>query len=77
MRLALRFLRAVTKDEPLADHVRAARAGGVTKVQLREAAAVAYCFNVIDRLADTFEFHVPAQASFDASAKMLLKRGYK
>lgn len=57
--------------------MRAARAAGVTKVQLREAAAVAFCFNVIDRLADTFEFHVPSAASFEASAKMLLKRGYK
>jgi len=32
---------------------------------------------VITRLADTFEFHVGSTASFDSSAKMLLKRGYK
>jgi hypothetical protein len=49
----------------------------VTKIQLKEALAVAWCFNVITRLADTFEFFVGSAASFDAGAKMLLKRGYR
>jgi hypothetical protein len=77
LRACLGFLRAVTKGTVTADDVRAAYAAGVTKVQLDEALMVAFAFNTIDRLADTFEFHVPEAASFEASAKMLLKRGYK
>ena len=42
---------------------------------MRTRFAVAFAFNVIDRLADTFEFAVPK--SFAFSAKMLLSRGYK
>jgi hypothetical protein len=38
---------------------------------------VCFAFNVITRLADTFEFEIPSKESFDASAKMLLKRGYR
>jgi hypothetical protein len=37
---------------------------------------VAGAFNMIDRLADSFEFEVPDRAGFDASAHMLLVRGY-
>jgi hypothetical protein len=77
LRATLRFLRIATRGTPTADDVRAAYAAGVTKVQLKEALNVAFCFNVITRLADTFEFFVGSPASFDASAKMLLKRGYK
>jgi len=77
LRACLVFLRAVTKGTVTADDVRAAYAAGVTKVQLDEALMVSFAFNTIDRLADTFEFHVPEAASFEASAKMLLKRGYK
>ena len=78
-RATLRFLAQVTRGHTTltADDVRAVYRAGVTKVQLKEALAVAFCFNVIDRLADTFEFHVGSQASFHTSAKMLLKRGYK
>ncbi|HEY0254824.1 MAG TPA: hypothetical protein VGC41_25035 [Kofleriaceae bacterium] len=67
----------MTLGSPTVEDARAALATGVTKTQLREACAVGYCFNVIDRLADTFEFHVPSAAAFEAGAKMLLKRGYK
>jgi hypothetical protein len=77
LRAGLKFLRAVTKQTVTADDVRAAYAAGVTRVQLDEALAVAFAFNTIDRLADTFEFHVGPPASFESSAKMLLKRGYK
>lgn len=49
----------------------------MTKAQLKEALAVGFCFNVITRLADTFEFFVGDAASFEAGAKILLARGYK
>jgi len=77
LRAALRFLKITSLGTPTVADVRAAYAAGVTKVQLKEALDVAFCFNVIDRLADTFEFHVGSPASFASSAKMLLKRGYK
>jgi hypothetical protein len=38
---------------------------------------VAFAFNVITRLADTFNFEVGSPASFDAGARMLLSRGYR
>jgi hypothetical protein len=41
-----------------------------------DALYVAFAFNVITRLADTFEFEVGARASFEAGAKHLLTRGY-
>jgi hypothetical protein len=34
-------------------------------------------FNLIDRIADAFKFHVPPQAFFARTAPMLLKRGYR
>ena len=36
-----------------------------------------FAFNVITRLADTFEFEEGPPASFDAGARRLLGRGYK
>jgi hypothetical protein len=79
LRVTLRFLHLVTRspDAITADDVRAVLAAGVTRSQLDDALAVCWAFNVIDRLADTFEFHVPEAAAFEASAKMLLTRGYK
>ncbi|MEZ4400754.1 MAG: hypothetical protein R3B06_12085 [Kofleriaceae bacterium] len=52
-------------------------AAGVSAAAIREALDVAWAFNIINRLADAFEFGVGDQASFDASARHLLTRGYK
>jgi alkylhydroperoxidase family enzyme len=79
LRATLAFLRKVTLDHERLDpaDVRALVAAGVTRDQIEDALDVAFAFNVITRLADTFEFEVGSQASFDASAKMLLSRGYR
>ncbi len=78
LRAVLRVLRKLTREHSVsADDMRTALAAGVTRTQLEDALAVAYAFNVIDRLADTFEFHVPDAAAFQAGARMLLSRGYK
>jgi hypothetical protein len=78
LRATLRVLRTLTREHAIApDDVKTALAAGVTRAQLEDAFAVAFCFNVIDRLADTFEFHVPDAAAFQAGARMLLKRGYE
>jgi len=78
LRATLAFLRKVTRDHGAvtADDVRALRALGVTRAQIEDALDVCFAFNVITRLADTFEFEVGSEASFDAGAKHLLARGY-
>ena len=74
----MRLLGKLTKEHTVdADDMRTALAAGVTKQQMQDALAVCFCFNVLDRCADTFEFHVPEAAAFAASAKVLLARGYK
>jgi alkylhydroperoxidase family enzyme len=79
LRATLGFLRKVTReyDKVTADDVRPLLALGVTRSQIEDALNVCFAFNVITRLADTFEFHVGPQSAFDTSAKMLLSRGYK
>lgn len=79
LRATLVFLAKVTKtpEEIGADDVRALKAAGVTRAQIEDALLVAWAFNVINRLADTFAFDVGSDAAFDASAKFLLNRGYK
>ncbi len=63
---------AVTPDD-----VRRLLGLGVTRAQIEDALNVGFAFNVITRLADTFEFEVGSPASFDAGARHLLGRGYK
>jgi alkylhydroperoxidase family enzyme len=79
LRATLGFLRKVTRehDRVGADDVAALLALGVTRSQIEDALHVAFAFNVIDRLADTFEFHVGPDAAFDAGARLLLSRGYR
>jgi alkylhydroperoxidase family enzyme len=79
LRLTLEMLRKVTRDHAsvTADDFRPLLDAGVTRAQIEDALAVCYAFNVITRLADTFEFEIPSQESFAASANMLLKRGYR
>jgi hypothetical protein len=38
---------------------------------------VCYGFNLIDRLADSFAWHVETPKAFDKDAKFLLKKGYE
>ena len=79
MKATLALLRKVTRehDRVGADDVRRVMAVGVTRAQLRDALNVAFAFNVITRLADTFDFEVGPRAAFEAGARHLLSRGYK
>ena len=78
LRATLRMLRKLTKEHAVtAADMKALLEAGVSKQQILDALAVCFAFNVIDRLADTFEFHVPGPKAFQASAKFLLSRGYK
>ena len=79
LRATLTFLRKVTHhhEQVTPDDVRALLALGVTRTQIEDALNVAFAFNVITRLADTFQFEVGPDSAFDAGAKHLLKRGYR
>jgi len=51
-------------------------AAGGTRAQIGDALEVAFAFNVVTRLADTFGFAIGPESAFEASARHLLKRGY-
>lgn len=53
------------------------KAAGVSEDEIEDALNVAFAFNVITRLADTFRFEVGPRAAFDAGADRLLSHGYK
>ena len=79
LRATLALLEKVTL-EPAAlgpSDVAPLRRLGVSRQAAEDALAVAFCFNLIDRLADAFDWHVPARDGFDASARALLARGYR
>jgi hypothetical protein len=79
LRATLAFLKKLTKDHGSVtpDDINHLFELGVSRVQIEDALSVCFAFNVIDRLADTFHFHVGDKKSFDIGANMLLKRGYK
>jgi hypothetical protein len=78
LRATLQLLRKLTKESFVTvDDMREVLATGVSRQQIEDALAVCFAFNVITRLADTFQFHVGPKAHFAAGAKMLLSRGYK
>jgi alkylhydroperoxidase family enzyme len=79
LRATLAFLGKVTRhhDTVVPDDVRRLLALGVTRSQIEDALHVCFAFNVITRLADTFEFEVGSKESFASGASHLLSRGYK
>ena len=78
VRAALRFLGKLTlaPDTVGADDVRALHAAGLDDTAIEEAAYVATCFNVIDRLADAFDFRPNDARGLRWVARILLKVGY-
>jgi alkylhydroperoxidase family enzyme len=74
VRAALGFIEKMVKGAVTTDDVRECYAAGVTKEALVRAAQVCVAFSMIVRLADTFEFDIPAD--FMPGAKSLWKRGY-
>jgi len=77
LRATLRMLAKLTREHAVSpDDMREVLAAGVSREQIKDALAVCFAFNTIDRLADTFEFFVPSQASFEMGAKFLMARGY-
>lgn len=78
LRATLLMLRKLTREHAVdAQDMRRVLAAGVTRAQVEDALAVAFAFGTLNRLADAFEFVVPAPAAFEAGAKFLLARGYR
>lgn len=78
LRATLRLLRKLTVEGTIdVEDVRLTLKAGASKDQLVDAFAVAFAFNVMNRLADAFRFSVPGPEAFQAAAKFLLARGYK
>jgi alkylhydroperoxidase family enzyme len=79
LRAALVFIEKMTlhPDQLGPEDVRAALAAGVSRTALVDAVHVCANFSIIVRIADAFAFHVQTDAEFLASARQLLKRGYR
>ncbi|TMF76090.1 MAG: alkylhydroperoxidase AhpD family core domain-containing protein [Chloroflexi bacterium] len=78
LRATLRMLGKLTRESKVdADDMREVLAAGASEQQIKDALAVAFAFNVTDRLADVFGFAVDDPAAINAGAKYLLARGYR
>ncbi len=78
VRAMLRFLRKLTLEPEAvgADDVRALHAVGLGDAAIEEGVYVATMFNVIDRLADAFDFRPNDDKGLRWVARILLKIGY-
>jgi alkylhydroperoxidase family enzyme len=74
----LGFLEKVTltPQEVSADDVARLRSAGLNDRAIEEALYVCFLFNVMDRLADAFDFHVPTAAGTRRTARLLYTLGY-
>jgi AhpD family alkylhydroperoxidase len=78
LRATLLMLGKLTREHAVnADDMRAVLVAGASRLQIEDALAVCFSFNVIGRLADAFGFSVPGLEAFEAGAKYLLARGYR
>ena len=78
MKEMLRFLEKMTlrPEELSTEDARRLREEGLSDAAIEDAIGVAFAFNLIDRLADSFAFEVPPADVFAKGASMMLKRGY-
>jgi len=58
------------------DDIAPLRAAGVSEQAIEDALYICAYFNIIDRLADSFDFYVPSAEAFAQRAGMLLEQGY-
>jgi uncharacterized peroxidase-related enzyme len=78
LRATLRMLRKLAREHSVtANDMREVLAAGASRAQIEDALAVAFAFDAITRLANTFGFSVPDSKAFQAGAKFLLARGYR
>ncbi|MVU83298.1 alkylhydroperoxidase AhpD family core domain-containing protein [Nocardia sp. ET3-3] len=78
LRAVLVLLTKLTRDGTVdAEDMRKVLPTGVTRDQITDALAVSAVFNVINRLADTFDFELQTPKGLETGAKFLLARGYR
>ncbi|HET8932924.1 MAG TPA: carboxymuconolactone decarboxylase family protein, partial [Polyangiales bacterium] len=77
LRATLQMLKKLSAEHSVsAEDIQKLLTSGVSREQIEDALAVAFVFNTISRLAETFAFEIPTSAAMDAGAKFLLARGY-
>jgi len=79
MKGLLTFLKKLTlkPDDIATSDVEELRELGISDLDIEDAIEVCVLFNIIVRLADSFNFHVPSDAAFAKMAGPLLKMGYR
>ena len=77
-RAILPFLEKLTLSpgEVGPEDVRKLRESGLSDDAIRDAIYICVAFNLIDRIADAFDFEVPAPDHVRNAARFLLKMGY-
>jgi alkylhydroperoxidase family enzyme len=78
VRATLGFLEKLTLSpaEVRSDDIAPLRSAGVSDRAIEEALYVCFLFNVMDRLADAFDFELPSARGVQKTARMLYKVGY-
>ena len=79
MRAMLGFLEKMCKapDTLGPEDGAALRAAGLSEQAIDDAVAICASFNIIVRLADTFEFAIPSPEQLERSGRSMLTRGYR
>ena len=78
LQATLLLLQKLTREHTIdADDIRSVLAAGASPQQVADALTVCFCFNVMGRLADAFNFSIPTPQALRAGAKYLLARGYQ
>lgn len=60
-----------------ADDIAPLKAAGLTDTAIEEAIYVCYLFNIMDRLADAFDFHLPSRKGHRLNGHILNRVGYR
>lgn len=66
-----------TPDDVTPEDVQVLRNHGLGDEEIEDAIYICVAFNIIDRLADAFDFEVPTQERMRKTAKFLLRMGYR
>ena len=66
----------LTPDRLNVDHFRELEQEGLSHQAIDDIVLICALFNIIDRLADAFEFYQPDEEGYRKGAEMLLKQGY-
>jgi len=79
VRSMLGFLEKITLSpgEVSSDDIATLRSAGLSKRAIEEALYVCFLFNLIDRLADAFDFHLPTAEGYRRNGRVLYTLGYR